>query len=68
MSKLFAKLTRDLALWVLGFLGVIHELFLVGKADPAKLGFCALLLSLPLALRRDEKRREKAVEDGADAS
>lgn len=57
MRRILPKLTRDLALFLLGLGGAINQLFIVEKADPAILAFCGLLLGVPAIVRLDEKRK-----------
>lgn len=54
----FIKVVRDLAIFVLGSYGFIHELTRSGSERPQILIMSAAMMGLPLIIRGDEKRQE----------
>ncbi len=59
-SRWWSKLTRDLLLFSLGVVFSIHEVLLrSGPERPETLIFISFLLGAPIALRYDERRRDR---------
>lgn len=55
----FAHIKRDLIMFTLGAFGFVHELVVSNVERPYLIGACLALMGLPVALRYDERKREK---------
>lgn len=51
------RLTRDGLLFTVGLVGLIFEIFISARADPAAMTALTAVLLSPLVLRADEARR-----------
>lgn len=56
--QFFVKIVRDMALFVLGAIGFVHELISTGSERPQILILTAAMMGLPVIIRGDEKRQE----------
>ena len=61
--QLTVKIFRDLAIFILGAYGFIHELAREGAERPQLLILTAAMMGLPLIIRGDEKRQEVKADD-----
>lgn len=56
--QIMVKTVRDMALFILGAGGFIHELLRTGAERPQILILTAAMVGLPVIIRGDEKRQE----------
>jgi hypothetical protein len=66
--QFFVKIVRDIAIFVLGAYGFVHELQRSGAERPQILILSAAMMGLPLIIRGDEKRQEVRSNDDSKAS
>lgn len=53
------KRIRDIGIWTFGLVLAVNEFFLAPEPRPLAIAWAGAALGFPLALRADEKRRDK---------
>lgn len=61
--QFFVKVTRDIAIFILGGVAFVHELTSSTTERPQILIMSAAMMGLPLIIRGDEKRGEAKAND-----